>query len=37
MQGFFFPMAQFMGGKASVVYPTEYQMAPFQTPPWLKA
>ena len=37
MQGFFFPMAQFMGGKANVVFPTEYQTAPFATPPWLKA
>ncbi|MEK0084521.1 ABC transporter substrate-binding protein [Benzoatithermus flavus] len=35
MQGFFFPMAQFMGGKAAVVYPTEFAEKPFQAPPWL--
>lgn len=35
MQGFFFPMAQFMGGKAAVVYPTEFAEAKFQAPPWL--
>jgi branched-chain amino acid transport system substrate-binding protein len=35
MEGFFFPMAQFMGGKANVVYPAEHATAPFQAPPWL--
>lgn len=36
MEGFFFPMAQFMGGKANVVYPEQYKTADFQVPPWLK-
>jgi branched-chain amino acid transport system substrate-binding protein len=37
MEGFFFPMAQFMGGKANVVYPDQYKTADFQVPPWVKA
>jgi hypothetical protein len=30
-------MAQFMGGKANVVYPDQYKTADFQVPPWVKA
>lgn len=35
MEGFFFPMVQFMKGEANVVWPLEYAKAKFQAPPWM--
>jgi len=35
MEGFFFPMVQFMKGKANVIWPLEYAKAKFQAPPWV--
>jgi hypothetical protein len=37
MEGFFFPMVQFIGGEARVIWPLEFAKAEFQVPPWLKA
>jgi branched-chain amino acid transport system substrate-binding protein len=35
MEGFFFPMVQFMKGKANVIWPLEHAKAQFQAPPWV--
>lgn len=35
MEGFFFPMVQFKGGKAYIVWPLEYAQKEFEAPPWL--
>ncbi len=35
MEGFFFPMVQFMKGKASIVWPLKYKQKDFEAPPWL--
>lgn len=35
MEGFFFPMVQFMNGKPSVIWPLEHAVAEFQAPPWI--
>lgn len=35
MEGFFFPMVQYMKGKANVIWPLEYAKSKFQAPPWL--
>ncbi len=34
MEGFFFPMVQFMKGEANVIWPLEHAKAQFQAPPW---
>jgi branched-chain amino acid transport system substrate-binding protein len=35
MEGFFFPMVQFKGGKAHIVWPLEHAKKEFEAPPWL--
>ncbi|MFQ5774623.1 MAG: ABC transporter substrate-binding protein [Kiloniellaceae bacterium] len=35
MEGFFFPMVQFLKGKARVIWPLEHAKAKFQAPPWV--
>ena len=35
MEGFFFPMVQFIKGKPNVVWPLEFAKAKFQAPPWV--
>ncbi len=35
MEGFFFPMVQFMKGKAYIVWPLKYKQKDFEAPPWL--
>lgn len=35
MEGFFFPMAQFFGGTAKIIWPLKFAEAEFKAPPWL--
>ena len=35
MKGFFFPMAQMLGGKPKIIWPLDLAEAKFKAPPWL--